>query len=313
MRQFRESVCIQRTQTSATTERCWVVKFEASTREFETARSFTPFIPSPRLIANTMAGVAPADAAVPGDGVPFDKYCKCCCYACYCCDCEYERCFGCRSSGQVCCSRGDNMICKYAKAGEPGLIFSQRDVSATCDCFKFNAFSQCCCLHIVFDLCCNPKGVHDILKPAERINLSASFTPESQLKPVCCWTCCSRSALDCSAQCQDSACCCCAAVSSSEYCCLVCRHRFKACCCNKFEDPTTCCFEQKVGLFCDPFQFRCNERQRMYGVDNRCACPCNEEVPCGLSLLPCAVCCVSFKPTFLCWVTVADVQAAAKK
>lgn len=260
-----------------------------------------------------MSGVAPAGSTVPGDGVSFDKYCKCCCWACYCCDFEYERCFGCRSNGQLCCFKASDLICKYAKAGEPGLVLYQRDVSCTCDFMKYNMFQQACCLHLVFDLCCDPKGIHEKVPPAQRLNLATSFTPENELKPVCCWTCCSRSALDCSAQFRESCCCCYNVVSSSEYCCLVCRNKVGVCCCTKFEDPAVCCYQQRCGLFCDPCQFRCNERQRAMGMDNRCACPCNEEVPCGLSLLPCAVCCVSFKPTFLCWASVADVQAAAKK
>lgn len=88
--------------------------------------------------------------------------------------------------------------------------------------------------------------------------------------------------------------------SSSAVCCL--ESECITCKCIS-KDPRICCVFSRSDCVCAKPTTCIRGSNQAFCLDCRCACPCDENVPCVLGLLPFCVCCVRSLPFFLSPIT----------
>lgn len=105
---------------------------------------------------------------------------------------------------------------------------------------------------------------------------------------------------------------CCSAYVKSSCCCLesegsCCK---ALCCTSKKYKKSLCCTVQQLNCLCVSPSTCCKGWAQCFCLDNRCALPCDSEVPCVFMPLPCVTMCVNYGFKCAVCATMADIMAA---
>lgn len=217
---------------------------------------------------------------------------------------DWPDCLGCKGANQTLCLEGEFYACKCVSGNEQGVCcvcesdqFDCTDFELRCKCYR-----QCFCIEWV----CGCPLEESLLSTGDMLrNVESKDGTENIYDAIPCnGFCCSMSALYCSMPA-------CFGCSSKEEC-LCMKNSAVACkpMCGEAnrQNQRSCCLVSKRSVVCyDSIKTCVKCMDQVCCIDNRCALPCDNEVPCLYTCFPCCTCCVDWQFKIACCNTVGQL------